>query len=90
VWVHAHQDVFDDSHISEQADILERARDAAFCDLIGAQANQGSAIELNVALLWPVNPGHGVEEGRLAGTIRTNDADNLAFFQFEIHFVDGR
>ncbi len=32
--------------------------------------------------------GQGVEEGRLAGPVGTDDADDLALFQHEIHAVD--
>jgi hypothetical protein len=60
-----------------------------FCDLIRTQADQRFAIEHDMPFLRSVNAGHRIEESGLAGSVRPNDADDLALFQLEIHFVYG-
>ena len=57
---------------------MKGARNAAPVDLVRLQPQQAGIVEANIALVGRVQTGDQVENRRLAGAIRPNQADNLA------------
>ena len=76
--VAADHDVLERGHVGEQADVLERARDAGLGDLVHRRRLVGLAAELEGSGVGRVESGENVEEGRLAGAVRTDQAVDLA------------
>ena len=85
----ADQDVVHDAEIAEDAAELEGARDAFGCQRFRRKPGDIAPFETDFAGVWPVEPGHEVEQRRLAGAIRADDADEVAFGEIEIDGVDG-
>ena len=89
VVVLADEDVLDRGHAREQADVLVRPRDAVVGDLVRAQRVDRVAIERDAALVHVEEAGQAVEERRLAGAVRPDDARDRAFLEFEVELADG-
>src|SRR5688500_5114360 len=70
------EDVLERCHVGEQADVLERARDAGSGNGVWRQPVDPFAGEPNFARRRPVKPGEAVEKRRLAGAVRANQAVN--------------
>jgi hypothetical protein len=85
VCVHPHQHVLQDGQRAEQADVLIGAGDAALRDLVGAQPGDGTAIKNDIALIRAVETGYAVEERGFSGTVRADQADDLAIVDLQIH-----
>ncbi len=75
-------------HVQEQAQRLERARNPSACDLVGIETEKRLTLEQDLAFLRRVDPGDHVEERRLAGAVRADDADDLAFADDEVEPVE--
>ena len=70
--------VFQRRHVAEQADVLERARDARLDDPVGLEPDQIAAVEFELAAVRHVKPGEHVEQRGLAGAVGTDQAVDLA------------
>src|SRR5207249_3458283 len=73
----ADQHVVADGHSSEEAELLERARDTAAGDLVRPEPRDRAAVQPDVARVRPGEAGDDVEEGRLPRAVRPDDADDL-------------
>jgi hypothetical protein len=86
--------VFEHGHLREQADVLEgahhlrRARDLVAGQLFEAQHAALRVVEADAADRRLVETGQAVEEGRLAGAVRSDDAGDLARGDVERQVVD--
>ena len=78
VHVPAQHDVVEHGHAGEQRDVLERARDAECGDLRRARMGDVAAFEGDGAAGRAVEARDHVEQGGLAGAIRTDDRHDLA------------
>ena len=85
----ADQHILDGGHIGEQANVLERAGDPQGRHLERLEPGDVMAVEDQLAGRDRIDAGHAVEEGGLAGAVRTDEAGDHAFFDDEIHVVDG-
>ena len=74
----AHGDVLPHRHAAERAELLERPADAPAVDLIRPEAGERLAGEADLPAVRPVEAGDHVEERRLPGAVRPDDADDLA------------
>ena len=88
VVVLADQDVLHRRHVREQPDVLVRPGDAEVRDLVAAELVDRLAVELDLALVDVVEPGDAVEERRLPGAVRSDDADDGSFVDLEVELVD--
>ena len=70
-------DVLEHSQVREDAEDLKRAADAEARALMHRQAGDVLALEQELAVSGAQEPGQHVEEGRLAGAIRPDDAVKL-------------
>jgi len=86
----AHQHIVQHAEIGEDAAVLEGARQAERGQPFGGQAGDVAATQPRRAGVGLVEPGHEVEQRRLAGTVGADDADELALRDVEIDIVDGR
>ncbi len=89
VGVAAEQEVLQDRGVLEELDVLEGARDAAPGDLVRRHARDVLVAEDEPARARIVDPRDEVEDGRLAGAVRTDDREDLALRDVEAHAVDG-
>ena len=85
----ADQDVLHRGHVREQPDVLVGPGHAEVRDLVAAELVDRLAVELDVARRDVVEPGDAVEERRLAGAVRSDDADDGSFVDVEVELVDG-
>jgi hypothetical protein len=83
------QHVVHHAEIAEHATKLERARDANARHLLRGKAGDVVTVETNFALIRPVEAGHEIEQGCLAGAVGAYDADQFALGEIEIDPVDG-
>ena len=84
----ADQDVVEDGHVLEEPDGLERPGDAAPHDRVGAKADDAPALEEDLALVRRQEPRDHVEEGRLPGAVRADQAHDRARRDDEVDLVD--
>src|SRR5687768_410329 len=83
------QHVLDGGHVREQPDVLVRPAYAEMCDLVRAQVVNRCAVKRDRALVDVVEAGDTVEEGRLTGPVRADDADDRARLHREVQVVYG-
>src|SRR4051812_11580595 len=76
--VHADQHVVQRAHVAEEADVLEGARDAHPVDRVRLPSSNVPALEPDPAAAGLVEPRDHVEQGRLSGAVRANDARDAA------------
>ena len=67
-------DVVEDRQVAEQADVLEGPADSHPGDGVGRRAGDVATVERDRAARWPEEPGQEMEQRRLAGAVRTDDA----------------
>src|SRR5438552_17757994 len=85
----ADQDVLHHAEIAEDTAKLKRAREAIARDLLRRIAGDGLPVQTDLPGIRPVEPGNQIEQGGLAGAVRADDADQIAFGEVEIDAVDG-
>src|SRR5207237_10225765 len=68
---------------------LEWAAEACPGYSVRRHALDRPALPADVSAVDPVHAADAVEEGRLAGAVRTDDAEDLALLHLERHVVDG-
>src|SRR5690242_13074123 len=89
VRVGTHHDVLQRRHLREQADVLEGTGDAHPGDLVLLAPGHHLAAEPDLATGGPVDAGHRVEAGGLSGSVRPDQAEDLALAQREADLVEG-
>src|SRR5439155_858725 len=79
----AHHHVVDDGESRERPQLLERARDTPAAHLVGGEAREGASVESHHARIGVIEAADDLEERRLAGPVRADDADQLARLHLE-------
>src|SRR5579863_8457512 len=74
---------------AKQRDILEGAADAQSDHAITAEVLQRTALKLDVAFTEAVEAADAIEQRGLAGTVRTDQAADLAIADIERHAAQG-
>jgi hypothetical protein len=82
------RDVLLNRHVQEQPQRLERARDAGGRHAVRREPDQLALVEPDGALVRLVHAGDQVEDGRLAGAVRTDQADHLALVHGQVELGD--
>ena len=72
----ANHDVVDHRHGPKQRQILERSPDANVGDFVRSRSKDRLAFEQDIPGRWDVQPTKAVEQGRLAGAVRPDQALN--------------
>ena len=85
----AHQNVLDDAHLGEEAQVLEGSGDAAGDDLLGRLAIDALVQEGDRALGDLVDAGEYVEHRGLARAVGADQGDDLALVDVEADVVHG-
>ncbi len=80
--------VLEQAHRREQRQVLERPRDAESRDAVGADGQQVFAVESQATTCGVVDATHDVEHRGLAGTVRTDQSEDLAFGDLERQTVE--
>ena len=88
--VGAEQNVLDHAHAGIDADVLEGAGDAETDDTMAGHAFDAAAGEHDGAASRLDQPRDGVEQGGLAGTVRADQAANLAVMKVEADIRERR
>jgi hypothetical protein len=83
----ADPDVVEHREIGEKCHVLKGAADADFGDLVGRARQDALAFHQNVAGAGLIEPGEAVEERRLAGAVRSDQAEDRALVHVERHTV---
>src|SRR5581483_5221844 len=86
--VGADEDVLEHGHRPEQLEVLERAGDPAADHAVLRDAEKALAFEAQLSRVGSVEAGDEVEDGRLAGAVRADQADDLALRHVERDVVD--
>ena len=84
--------VLHDRHLREDAAALRHLRDALLDDLMGADTGDALPQEGDAARLWLQEARDRAQRRRLAGAVRADERDDLAFIDFEadaLERVDG-
>ena len=87
--VRGDEDVVEHGELGEHLGVLERLDETSGRDLVGAEAAHVLALPQHRAGARRSQPRDHVEERRLAGTVRADDADDLAALDRERHVRDG-
>ena len=87
--MHADQDVVDDGLVLEHREVLEGAGNAKARQRMGRELREIPPVKKDLAGGWPEHCADQVEECRLAGAVRADQAANLAGFDLEAHILDG-
>src|SRR4029450_8157087 len=83
------EDVLERGHVLEQPDVLERPADPPLGDRVRRLAGDLVAVEDDHAPGRLVDAGDHVEERRLAGAVRADQADDRALGDGEVYAGDG-
>jgi hypothetical protein len=87
--VAAEEEVVDHVEVDEQAQVLEGAADPQLRGAVGPLTHEVHAVEVDGALLRPVDGGEAVEDRGLAGPVGPDDAEQLARVDVEAHAGEG-
>ena len=87
--VPSQQQVVQRGHVEEETEILERPGNASPGDLVGREPLKALPSEEDFSLVGMVNVGNAVEQGRLSRAVRSDDGEDLFFFQREIDPCQG-
>src|ERR1700741_10809 len=88
--MHSRDDVLDDAHVAEHADVLESARDAAPGALPGRQVVEWLIEKANRSGGCRQDARNHVENCGLAGPIRTDEAVNCMLAHLKGHGVSSK
>ena len=83
-----HHNIFQDRETVKQADALERPRQARSGDPMRLPARDVIPIRLDPAGGRRKDPGNHIDQGRLAGSIRANEAEDLAAIEPQAYAVE--
>ena len=78
--VAADEAVFQDRHLGKEADVLKRPGNAQRCDFMRFLPFDGFTLKEDISFRYLIHAGNQIEQGRLAGTIRADNAVNLSVF----------
>jgi hypothetical protein len=81
--------IFDRAHVSEQTDILERARDAGTGDFMRSAMRVGFAVEFEASCVRLIQAGDHVEHRGFASTIGPDQPIDLPTRYAQVHLVQG-
>src|SRR6267142_1679414 len=84
----AHLHVVHRAHVLEQADVLKRTGDAQLRGAVGLGTRDVAAFEDDLASCGHVHAGDAVEQGGLAGAVRSDQGKDLALRDVKAHLVD--
>ena len=79
--VHPYKNVFKNGHGTEQADILESTRNAAFRYLVWPQADQGTIVEVDLSFVGRINSSKRVKKCCFSGAVGANNACDTPWFE---------
>src|SRR5687767_5509080 len=82
------QYVIQHRHAGKQPDVLERARHAMRCNLIGTLPMQSFAFKINLARCGFVDTGKQVKDSRLARAVWTNQSEDLSGVNGHVQLTD--
>ena len=80
--------VVEHRQVAEQREVLEGAADADVGDAVRRPAQDAAALEQDVAGARRVEPAEAVEQRRLAGAVRADQAEDLALPHVERDVVE--
>ena len=83
----ADDDVLQSRHLAEQPDVLEGSGDAEPSDLVALELGHHLVVERDGSGGRPIHPGHRIEAGGLAGTVRPDESEDLATVDGEGHRI---
>ena len=83
-----HQHVLEDAHVGERLGDLERAPNAVTAPILPRQMRDVAALEDDSTVVGPIDAADQVEQGRLAGAVRPDDAQRFAVVQLHAQVVD--
>src|SRR5881394_1335260 len=81
--VAADADVVEHRQIGKQRDVLEGAADADFSDAVRRPRQDAGAFHQDVAGAWLIESGETIEQRRLAGAVRSDQAEDGALVHVE-------
>jgi hypothetical protein len=81
--------IFDCAHVSEQTDILKRARDAGTGDFMRSAMRVGFAVEFEASCVRLIQAGDHVEHRGFASTIGPDQPIDLSTHDAQVHIVQG-
>src|SRR5215831_1941494 len=84
----ADHDVVENAQLTEQADALERTRDALLRHAMRGHAWQRHAAELDLSGIRPVQSDHHVDECALAGSVGTDETMHAARLDQQIDVIE--
>src|SRR4029077_18692646 len=87
--MHSDEHVLERRHVLEEANVLERPADPTLRERVRWLAGHVLTVEMHAARGWPVDTGEHVEERRLSGAIRPDQADDQPSGNREVDIVDG-
>ena len=85
--LHGRLDVLDDSHLFEQADVLERAGNARMDDLMRFFAVHPLTAEVERTLSGFVDAGNEVENRRFARAVGADEPDQFGLANFHVEVI---
>src|SRR5262249_9672386 len=87
--VPGHPDVLPHGELPEEPDVLEGAADAEAGPGVGRQPRDPAPAEDDLTRAGGIQAADGVEDGRLAGAVGTDDREDRAVPHRERHRLDG-
>lgn len=84
----SHLHVLTHREASKRPAVLERAREAYPAALVRSPPRHVATLELDRPLVREVEAGEHVDEGRLSGSVRTDETDDLMPMQLECDVVE--
>ena len=86
--IERHHEVLEHGHRVEQLEVLERARDAEVRALVRPQRPDVLALVRNRPAIRLQHAAHTVEQRRLAGSVRTDETEDLTVLERERNAVE--
>src|SRR5581483_4214493 len=86
--MHTDEDVLERGHVLEEPDVLKRAADAALGEDVRRPVREILVREDDSARRRLVDAGEHVEERRLSGAVRADEADDRPLWHDEVDIVD--
>ncbi len=86
-WLPAKEQVFGNREIGQEIDLLIDSGDAELHCLLGVARHDFHAIDPDRPAIALNNPGDGLDQGRFAGAVLTQQGMNLAGIQRQVHSI---
>jgi hypothetical protein len=87
--VHPDEHVVHRAHVGEQANVLKGARNAQGGDLVRLTAGDVAVVEQHPPIRGPIETRDHVEQSGLAGAVGSDEPDDAALRNLEIHPAHG-